>query len=327
MHLGGMDTDSLPQTQLEAVNLFADAAVAHDFLVAMRWPGGVRCAHCDSANIGKLSVTANGKRRVWNCKACKKQFTAKVGTIFEDSPLGLEKWLPAVWLIVNAKNGVSSCELARALGVTQKTAWHVGHRIREAMKAGGFGKLAGEIESDETWVGGLAKNMHADKRKRAIKGTGGTGKAIVHGLLERGDKKAKVSRVRAGVVPNVQQATLLPRINANLESGSHLYTDTAAAYWRLPDTEFIHQMVDHAKQYVAGRCHTNGLENFWMLLKRTIKGTYVHCAPVHLFRYLDEQSTRFNERDTDDAGRFVETMQRVSGRRLTWDRLTAQTTG
>ncbi len=314
--------DTLPQTQIEAVRHFSDAQTCHDFLVEMRWPEGVRCAHCESDKVGKLSVSANGKRRVWNCKACKKQFTAKVGTIFEDSPLGLDKWLPAVWLILNAKNGVSSCELARSLGVTQKTAWHMGHRIRLAMKNGSLDRLSGEIEADETWIGGLSRNMHKNRRKKAIKGTGGAGKVAIHALLERGADQT--SRVRGNVVPDVQAATLVPILKAGIEPGATLYTDTAATYRWLRDTPFVHEMIDHAEGYVAGRVHTNGIENFWSLLKRTLRGTYVAVAPKHLFRYLDEQAMRFNERAGNDASRFVAAMQQISGRRLTYAKLIAE---
>src|SRR5436853_3523487 len=171
----------VPQSQLEAVRRFADLDECHDFMVQMRWPDGVRCPHCKSKEIGGLIKS----RRIWNCKGCKKQFSVKVGTIFEDSPIGLDKWLPAVWLIVNAKNGVSSCEIARALDVTQKTAWFMGHRIRLALQDDFFGsKLSGEVEVDETFIGGKARNMHLDKHERRIKGTGGKDKTAVVGVLE-----------------------------------------------------------------------------------------------------------------------------------------------
>lgn len=315
----GMNLDDLPKTQIEAIRYFADADKCHDFLVEMRWPNGVTCPHCESLNVGNVS---SGTRKVWNCRNCKKQFSAKVKTIFEASPLGLDKWLPAVWLITNAKNGVSSCELARALGITQKSAWHMGHRIRMAMKAGNFEKLSGEVESDESYIGGKSINMHAVRRKQAIgHRRGGAGKAVIHALLERGND-GKVSRVHAAVVPNAQKSTLKPILTASIESGSTLYTDTALPYLKMDADQFVHQMVDHAEKYVEGRCHTNSLENFWSLLKRTLKGTYVSVDPIHLERYLDEQVTRFNERKCDDRTRFFSTMQRVAKRRLTYKKLT-----
>ena len=157
-----MNTKELPEGLVEATRFFATEKTCHEFMSAMRWPNGVECPRCGSKDIGKLIEA----RRVWTCKGCKKQFSAKLGTIFEDSPLSLTKWLPATWLIVNAKNGISSCELARALDVTQKTAWFMLHRIRLAMQDGSIEKFSGKIEADETFIGGRARNMHADKRAK-----------------------------------------------------------------------------------------------------------------------------------------------------------------
>jgi transposase-like protein len=154
----------------------------------VKWPdGAIVCPKCQSENVGEVA-----SRNILQCKACRKQFSYKTGTLFEDSPLGLDKWFVAVWAIANCKNGISSHELGRALGVTQKTAWFMLHRIREAMKTGSFRKMQGEVESDETFIGGLAKNMHTAKRERKITGRGATGKAIVHGLLERGGRHSTV---------------------------------------------------------------------------------------------------------------------------------------
>jgi len=185
-----MTENNIPETAVEAIRHFGDLVNCHNFLVGLRWGDKVKCPHCGSDKVGSFS----GKRLVSNCKSCKKQFTVKVGTIFEDSPLGLDKWIPAVWLIVNAKNGISSCELARTLGVTQKTAWHMGHRIRKAVHAGNFtGKLSGVIEVDETYIGGRARNMHYAQRKARVNGkTGGMHMAPVQGLLERHGKASKV---------------------------------------------------------------------------------------------------------------------------------------
>jgi transposase-like protein len=251
-------------------------------------------------------------------RACKKQFSAKLGTIFEDSPLGLDKWLPAMWFIANCKNGISSYELARNLGIQQKSAWFMLHRIRLAMQRGSVEKLSGEIDVDETYIGGLARNMHKDKHTQKITGTGTSGKVAVMGLLERHGE------VRAKIVPDTESRTLKVEVKENVEPGSEVHTDTFQSYQGL-DAEYIHNVVDHAESYVRGHVHTNGLENFWSLLKRGIKGTYVSVEPFHLFRYLDEQSFRFNERDGEDADRFAKALGSVAGRRLTYDGLTGKT--
>ena len=254
-------------------------------------------------------------------KACHKQFSVKVGTIFEDSPLGLDKWFVAVWCIANAKNGISSCELARALKVTQKSAWFMLHRVRHAMQVGSFQKFEGVIESDETYIGGAASNMHLSRRKAKIQGRGGVGKAIVHGLLERGDKAKKVtSRVKATVVGNAKRTTLVPEVRQNVVLNSTVYTDALASYNYL-SAYFIHESVDHAKEYVRGAVHTNGMENFWSLFKRAINGTYVSVDAPHLQRYVDEEVFRFNERKLNDGERFFTVMPGVVGKRLTYKSL------
>lgn len=311
--------DHIPETLTGAIRYFGDADTCHEFLAAMRWPRDIRCPRCDSKDVGKLMLP----RRIWNCKGCKKQFSVKVGTIFEDSPLGLEKWLPATWLIVNAKNGISSCELARSLGVTQKTAWFMLHRIRLAMQDGSIEKFSGRIEADETFIGGLARNMHKSKKKHL--GTGGAGKAAVMGLLER-NSPDRESRVRCKVVSNVRRFQLDSTVRENVEKGSEVITDAFRSYAKLND-EFVHQVIDHAESYAKGHVHTNGLENFWSLLKRGIKGTYVSVEPFHLFRYLDEQAFRFNERKDDDKGRFLKAIASFAGKRLMYSKLIGQGDG
>lgn len=306
-----------PKTLLEAVRYFGSLNACHELMVTIKWPDGViRCPKCGGDQVGNIA-----SRRLLQCKAkgCRKQFSAKVGTIFEDSPLGLDKWLVGVWAIANAKNGVSSCEVARALGVTQKTAWFMLHRIRAAMRTGTFKKLAGEVESDETYVGGKAKNMHTAKRERAIQGRGGVGKAIVHGLLQR-TTASQPSQVRAKVVPDTEAGTLMPAILSNVERGTAIYTDAHKSYQNLW-FGFVHDFIDHTTAYVRDRVHTNGLENFWSLLKRTIRGTYIRPAHFQLDRYVDEQVFRFNQRAGDDWSRFLATMRGVVGRRLTWREL------
>lgn len=318
--------ESLPKTQLEAVRYFGDAQNCHDFIVQMRWPEGIRCAHCNSDQVGNLVVSETPSRsktkpgvvtrRLWNCKACKKQFTTKTGTIFEDSALGLDKWLPAVWMIVNAKNGVSSCELARSLGVTQKSAWHMGHRIRLAMRSGGF-QLSGTVEADEAYIGGKYGNMHRERREKLKKQEAEAGpatKVAVLGVLQRSPMPAG-SKVILDAVDRVAENTLKKHVRANVKHGSALYTDGHLGYVGLRN-EYEHEFIDHTVTYARGAVHTNSLENFWSLLRRTLTGTYVQTSREHLFRYLDEQATRFNERADDDRLRFLSTMQRASGRRL-----------
>lgn len=308
-------TDTLPESLLEAVRYFSDLRVCNDYMRGIKWPDGkATCPHCGEQRIAE---SADGKRL--QCRDCRKKFSYKTGTIFEDSPLGLDKWFVAVWSIANCKNGISSHELGRALDVTQKTAWFMIHRIRAAMKTGSFQKLKGEVESDETFIGGEAKNMHAAKREKKIKGRGAVGKSIVHGILERGE----TSQVRAKVVGSTEANVLLPEVRRNVEYGANVYTDAHAAYGELCLTH-RHATVDHIEKYVSGRVHTNGLENFWSLLKRGLKGTYVAVAPYHLARYIDEQVFRFNARKGRDRNRFVEAMAGVLGKRLTWRNLTAQ---
>ena len=304
-----------PTSLLDAVRHFSDLDVCHEYMVRIKWPDGkIVCPKCGSTHIGEIK-----SRRMFQCKHadCRKQFSTKVGTIFEDSPLGLDKWFVAVWSISNAKNGISSCELARAIGVSQKSAWHMLHRIRLAMKTKTFRKITGEIESDETYIGGKVKNMHKGSRK--AKGTGFMGKAIVHGILERGGE------VRCNVVAKNNRATLQGNIRENVMPGNPVYTDALRSYEGL-DSDYMHGVIDHVHQYVDGRVHTNGMENFWSLLKRTLAGTYVAVEPKHLDRYLDEQVFRFNKRKGSDGTRFLETILNVVGKRLQYKELTGATT-
>jgi transposase-like protein len=307
-----------PATLVEAVRYFADPDTCLAFMVAVRWPdGNVTCPQCGSANPRFLTA-----RSKWQCGKAhqKRQFSIKTGTIFEDSPVAMEKWLPAVWMIVNDKNGISSYELARALGVTQKTGWFMLHRIRLAMQRGGLDKFSGDVEVDETFIGGKARFMHHGKRREKIKGTGQMGKAAVMGLLERHGPDKK-SRVRLMVVGTTRKRVLHASVREHVERGTNLYTDALKSYQGL-EHEYVHGVIDHAEKYVDGKIHTNGLENFWSLLKRAIKGTYVSVEPFHLFRYLDEQAFRFNERGDNDGGRFMKALRSIVGRRLTYTNLT-----
>jgi transposase-like protein len=303
-----------PTSLQEAIIYFADPDNCRDYVVRRRWSNGVTCPTCGCEDVIFL---ANQNR--WQCrnKHSKRQFSLKTGTIYEDSPLGLDKWLTATWLVSNCKNGVSSCEIARALNITQKTAWFMDHRIRVSLGMETPDKLSGHVEADETFIGGKARNMHVSKRKRRITGTGTKDKTAVMGILERGGK------VRTIVVPSTKRKTLQAEVKKHVEAGSALYTDALLSYEGLA-SDYAHQVIDHAVQYVDGQIHTNGLENFWSLLKRGISGTYVSVEPFHLFRYLDEQAYRFNNRDMTDAERFDIAVQGIVGKRLTFDQLTGK---
>jgi transposase-like protein len=312
-----------PKTLQQAIQYFSDYENCRQFMIAVRWlDGKVRCPQCGSEHVTYLR-----NARLYRCyeNHPRQKFSLKVGTVFEDSPIGLDKWLPAVWLLVNCKNGISSYEIHRALGVTQKSAWFMMHRIRLAVQSGSFRKLGGEgseIEVDETFIGGKARNMHLSKRKRRITGTGGKDKAVAFGMLERG------GHVRVMPVADRQKETVQPLIKKHVQAGTALYTDEMLGYRGL-QAEYAHKVVNHAVQYVDGRVHTNGLENFWSLLKRGISGTYVSVEPFHLFRYLDEQSFRYNNRATkdnplNDADRFHLAMTQITGRRLTFAEVTGK---
>ncbi len=307
-----------PQTLQQAVEFFANPACCDAFMVAIRWPQGVTCPTCGSTDVKYL---ANQRR--WQCKGKhpRRQFSAKNGTIFEDSPIALKSWLLAVWMIANCKNGISSYELARALGVTQKTAWFMNHRIRLAMQDKNGGMLGGEVEVDETYIGGKARNMHKDRQAKH-RGRTWFGKAAVMGLLQRHPEKGK-SRVRMAMIRDTRAVELEPVIEQHVEKRSEIYTDSLMSYRQLPSMGYYHLFIDHAECYAKGQVHTNGLENFWSLLKRGIRGTYVSVEPFHLFRYLDEQAFRFNERDANDAERFVHMMRQTIGRRIQYKELTA----
>jgi transposase-like protein len=312
-----------PKTLQQAIQYFSDYENCRQFMITVRWPDGkVRCPQCDSEKITYLE-----NARLYRCyeNHPRQKFSLKVGTVFEDSPIGLDKWLPAVWLLVNCKNGISSYEVGRDLGITQKSAWFMMHRVRLAVQSGSFRKLGGEgseIEADETFIGGKARNMHVDVKQRRITGTGTKDKTAVMGILERG------GQVRTAVIPNRKKNAVQAEVKKHVEAGSALYSDALKSYEGLAG-EFAHKVVDHAVQYVDGRVHTNGLENFWSLLKRGINGTYVSVEPFHLFRYLDEQSFRYNNRATrdnplNDADRFNLAMTQIIGKRLTYSGLTGK---
>lgn len=301
-----------PKTLVEAIRYFSDEDRAFAFVMKLRWPdGNIVCPRCGSGNVGFIAT-----RRMWKCRPCAKQFSLKIGTIFEDSPIGWDKWLPAVWLIANSKNSVSSHELARALGVTQKTAWFMFHRIRLAMETRTFRKVSGTVEVDETYVGGEAKNMHKHIRQIKVYGTMNTAKTMVQGARHR-----ESGTVKAAVVPD--RRNLRANVDQWVQPGATVYTDEAQAYSRLDD-RFDHDHVTHGREYVRGEVHTNGIESFWALLKRAIKGTQVHVDREHLHRYVTEREFAYNYRKVGDLGRMRLAMAGTPGRRLTYKALTAK---
>ena len=315
--------EATPKTLQEAIKYFSDPEVCIQTVAAARWPNGVECVACGH----KYHYYLKSQRR-WKCKDCGRQFSVKLGTIFEESPISLSKWMVAMWLIASCKNGISSYEVHRAIGVTQKTAWFMLHRIRLAMQEGSLLKLGtngGPVEVDETFIGGKARNMHKAKRMRlgAFNGmTGGSGKTIVMGMLQRGGK------VKAHVIPERKRKLMHGIIEATVEKGAIVMTDEHTVYSGL-NADYVHEIINHAEAYARNHISTNGIENFWALLKRGLHGTYVSVEPYHLFRYLDEQMFRYNYRSTKrkvitDADRFGLALSQVAGKRLTYEQVTGK---
>lgn len=309
-----------PITLQQAILYFADPDNCITYLVERRWPNGVVCPTC-----GRTDVSYIPARRVWQCKTRhpKAQFSIKVGTIFEESPVSLDKWLLAMWMVANCKNGVSSWEMHRTLGVTQKTAWFMLHRIRLALGEVPENKMGGSgpFEVDETFVGPNPQKMHADKRSARYRALSARPKTPVMGMLDRDSRQ-----VRAKVVPNVRRETLQNAILNEIEKGSQVYTDASVAYDNLAAEEYVHETVNHVEEYVRGEIHTQGIENFWALLKRGLRGTYVAVEPFHLDRYVGEQVFRYNNRATrdnplNDADRFAIAVSQIVGKRLTYAEL------
>jgi transposase-like protein len=312
MNAKPLQASHLPTTLTEAIRYFANPDFALQFMVEIRWPNGVECPTCGSKDVRFIPT-----RRIWECKCkhAKRQFSVKVGTVFEDSALPIDKWLIAIWTECNCKNSISSYELAGHIGVTQKSAWFMQQRIRLAMQTGSFkAPLKGHVEVDETFIGGKARNMHPGKFK-AKGGKGGTaGKAVVLGILERhGD-------VRLKVVDGTKRRTLHPEVVKHVEPGTTVYTDSLPSYNLLQFNQFVHQVIDHAESYVRGNVHTNGLENFWSLFKRCM-ATHVSVEPFHLFRYLDAEAFRYNNRKATALGRFLLATAGIVGKRLTYKSL------
>lgn len=310
-----------PKTLQAAIRYFKDEQTCIDTIAALRWPDGPVCPKCGHNEHYYLAI-----QKRWKCKKCAKQFSVKLGTIFEDSPVPLEKWLIALWMLVNCRNGISSYEVGRALGITQKSAWFVLHRLRLALQTKSLVKLGGrgsEVEVDETFIGGKARNMHPRVHHRRIVQGGPHDKTVVMGILERGGE------VRAKVISNRRKPLIQREVRENVSPMSALFSDRLQSYEGLI-RDYAHYMVDHAERYVDGKVHTNGLENFWSLLKRGLKGTYVAVEPFHLFRYLDEQVFRYNYRKDvagkklNDGERFDIALSQIAGKRLTYEEVTGK---
>lgn len=325
---------------VQAIQYFSDPANCRDYALALRWPDGVVCPKCGSRDVLFLE-----KYNRWHCRAkhASPQFTLKTGTVMEDSAIPLGKWFVAMWMLANCRNGLSSHELARTLGVTQKSAWFMLHRIRAAMKTqalpGSMGSAeGGEVEVDETYVGALPQRMNRKARARynqrrneaeskgaytSLSSKFRWGKTPVQGILDR-----DAGTVRTFVVPDTRRETLMAAILDNVAAGSRVYTDEHVSYSAM-EGEYVHRVVNHLEGYVSGRVHTNGLENFWSLLKRGLRGTYVAVEPFHLDRYVDEQVFRYNNRATksnplSDEDRFALAVSQVAGKRLTYKELTGK---
>lgn len=309
-----------PRTLLEAVTYFSDVDVATEHFARLRWPEGPTCSRCGSQEYSYLKT-----RRLWKCKGCKYQYSVKKGTIFEDSAIGLDKWLPAVWLVASCKNGISSHEAARALGVCQKTAWFMLHRIRLAMQTGSFEKFSekfdGAVEVDETLIGGKARNLKL-ARRRELAGPDGRIDASVNKTAVMGFRQ-RDGQVAVTVIDGRKKGALQREVRRHVKPDATVITDELGSYRGL-DEHYQHMVINHAEKYVDGQVHTNGIENFWALLKRGLSGTYVSVRPFHLFRYLDEQVYRYNRREDEDAERFLGVLVGTQGKQLTWAELTSK---
>ncbi len=312
-----------PKTLQAAIQYYSNEQVCIDAVAAMRWPDGKpTCPACGKQEHWYLKT-----QRRWKCKECWKQFSVKVGTVFEESPLGLDKWLVTLWMLVNCKNGVSSYEVHRAIGVTQKSAWFMLHRLRYAIQSKDGGKLGGspqsKVEIDETFIGGKARNMHRSRRQKMHNVGMYKAKTAVLGMLERGGKvKTHVIGQRVGKqMKEIIENSVLP--------GTWVMTDEFQGYQGL-SSDFTHLVINHLERYVQGNVHTQGIENFWSLLKRSLGGTYVSVEPFHLFRYVDEQAFRFNHRKDaagnvlNDSDRFHLALSQIAGKRLTFAEVTSK---
>jgi transposase-like protein len=309
---------------MDAIRYYSDEQVCINTVASLRWPDGKPvCPKCGVAEGDRKHYWLATQKR-WKCYSCRKQFSVKVDSVFEDSPLGLDKWMVALWMLCNCKNGVSSHEISRELGIAQQHAWHLLHRLRLALHLPEGEKLGGVVEADECFVGGRIGNMHQSKRAQMGGKTRGTkGKAVVIGMVERG------GRVRAIVSVDRSQSTIRPLIAANLAKDATLISDEWGGY---VGSHQNHEVINHAIEYVNEHIHTNSIENFWSLLRRALGGTYVSVEPIHLQKYIHEEVYRFNLRSRKNekitnADRFALALSNVGGQSLTWKELTGKEGG
>ena len=294
---------------IELSEMFPNEATARTWFENQRWSDGIRCARCNGSEV---SLVPNAKPMPYRCRPCRQYFSIRTGTVMERSKITLKKWAYAIYLCTTNLKGVSSLKLHRDLKITQKSAWFMAHRIRRALKDGGF-LAAGPVEADETFVGGKEINKHADRKLRA--GRGKVGKTPVAGVRDRA-----TGHVSAAVVPDISKATLGPFVASRTAPGATIYTDEWWGYRDLPNRQTVRHGVG---QWVDGQAHTNGLESFWSMLKRGYHGTYHHMSPKHLDRYVSEFATRQNLRELDTADLMGEVAARMVGERLTYAELTA----
>ena len=310
------------KTLTEAIRHFSSPQVCIDTVAKLRWLDGKPvCPKCGTVEGDRKHYWLDTQKR-WKCYSCRKQFSVKVGSIFEDSALSLDVWLVSLWMLVSCKNGVSSYEIHRAVGISQKSAWFVLQRLRYMLTGAKQAELGnGPVEIDECFIGGKPKNMHAKKRaKLQIGEYGYAEKTAIMGMLDRGTRE-----VRAMVIPNVKRETLQKKILEHVGFGATVYTDGWAGYDRMDEKRYVHEIVNHAEEYVRGEVSTQAIENFWSCLKRTLTGTYVAVEGYHLDLYLNEQMFRFNNRiNMNDGDRFAKALSQVAGKRLTWVELTGR---